>query len=50
MQPYSEKFKRKLVQRMSGPGAISASALSKEIGVAQGTLSRWLLAPVRSRG
>ena len=44
MQPYSEKFKRKLVQRMSGPGAISASALSKEIGVAQGTLSRWLLA------
>ncbi len=44
MQPYSDKFKRKMVQRMSGPGAISANALSKEIGIAQGTLSRWLVA------
>lgn len=44
MQPYSEKFKRKMVQRMSGPEPMSATALSKEIGIAQGTLSRWLLA------
>ena len=44
MQEYSEKFKRKMVQRMSGALPISANALSKEVGVAQGTLSRWLLA------
>lgn len=44
MQVYSEKFRRKMVQRMSGPEAVSATALSKEIGVAQATLSRWLLA------
>lgn len=44
MQEYSENFKRKMVQRMSGPRPISATALSKEIGVAQATLSRWLLA------
>ena len=43
MQEYSEKFKRKMVQRMSGPMPTSATALSKEVGVAQGTLSRWLL-------
>ena len=44
MQVYSEKFKRKMVQRMSGPSSVSASALSREIGVPQSTLSRWLLA------
>ena len=32
-----------MVQRMSGPGAVSATALSKEIGVSQSQLSRWLL-------
>jgi transposase len=44
MQGYSEKFKRKMVQRMTGPTPVSATALSKEVGVAQATLSRWLLA------
>src|SRR4051812_5830021 len=45
MQPeYSDKFKRKMVQRLSGPHAASANALSRETGVAQGTLSRWLIA------
>lgn len=44
MQEYSEKFKRKMVQRMSGPTPTSATALSKEVGVAQATLSRWLVA------
>lgn len=44
MQPYSEKFKRKMVQRMSGVHPTSATALSKDVGVAQATLSRWLLA------
>lgn len=42
MQPYSETFKRKQVQRMLLPNGPSAMALSKEIGVAQSTLSKWL--------
>ena len=37
---YPEIFKEKLVLRMSGPGRISANALSEEVGVAQGSLSR----------
>ncbi len=43
VQEYSESFKRKMVQRMSGPHARSATSLAKETGVAQATLSRWLL-------
>ncbi len=39
---YTDSFKSKMVQRLSGPGAISASRLSKEVGVSQGQLSRWL--------
>lgn len=40
--PYSEMFKRKMIQRMSGPQAISASALAKQVDVPQTTLSKWL--------
>jgi hypothetical protein len=36
---YSEAFKRRMVQKLSGPGAISAYALAKEEGVSQTTLS-----------
>lgn len=39
---YSEKFKEKMVQKMAGPGAMSALRLSKESGVGQPTLSTWL--------
>src|SRR5690606_3178760 len=44
-----------MVQRMTGPRPVSASALSREVGVAQATLSRWLLAagnvpPVKKPG
>jgi transposase-like protein len=39
---YTESFKAKMVQRMSPPNAISAMGLSKEIGVSQSQLSRWL--------
>ena len=39
---YSDGFKARMVQRVAGPEAISASALSKEVGVQQPTLSRWL--------
>jgi len=35
-------FKKRMVQRMVGPEGISATALSREVGVPQQTLSRWL--------
>ena len=40
--PYSEAFKRKMVQKMTGPDAISATALSKQVDVSQTSLSTWL--------
>jgi transposase len=39
---YSEKFKRKMVQRMLMPGGPSATALSSEVNIPQSTLSRWV--------
>lgn len=39
---YSSGFKTAMVKRLSGPDAVSALALSSEVGVAQTTLSRWL--------
>jgi len=39
---YSEKFKERMVERMLGERRLSASALSKEVGIGQPTLSRWL--------
>jgi transposase-like protein len=43
---YSEEFKNAMIQKMSGPLARSATALSEEVGIPQSTLSRWL----RDRG
>jgi transposase-like protein len=42
-RPYSEAFKRKMVERLIGKDAISAVQLSKESGVRQQNLSRWLM-------
>jgi transposase-like protein len=42
MQYFSDEFKRSLVVKMSVPGGRSASSLSKEVGISQSTLSRWL--------
>jgi transposase len=39
---YTEGFKARMVQKMLEPAARSATALSGETGVPQGTLSRWL--------
>jgi len=39
---YSNMFKNAMIQKMAGPGAISASALSKQVEVPQSTLSKWL--------
>ena len=41
MKPYSEAFKAKMVQKMTGAGAVSASGLSRQIGIHQTTLSEW---------
>lgn len=41
---YSAGFKRRMVQRLVGPSARSATALAVEVGVPQATLSRWLVA------
>ena len=35
-------MKTRMLKRLTGPEAMSATALSKETGIAQGTLSRWL--------
>lgn len=40
--PYSEKFKLRMIQRLTGPHAPSAMLLSREVGVPQPTLSLWL--------
>ncbi len=39
---YTPMFKNAMIQKMSGPDAISATALSKQIDVPQPTLSAWL--------
>ncbi len=44
LKRYSDGFKARMVERMTGPGKVSAGALSKEVGVPQPTLSLWLRA------
>ena len=39
---YSRRFKRTMVRKMAGPGGQTATALAKEAGVSQSSLSRWL--------
>lgn len=39
---YTEGFKANMVRRMAGPDGISATALAREVGVPQQSLSRWL--------
>lgn len=39
---YSAKFREKMLKKMTGPGAWSASSLGRETGVPAATLSRWL--------
>jgi transposase-like protein len=46
---YPAAYKAKMIRRMSGPRATSATALSRETGVAQATLSRWLKAAATVR-
>lgn len=39
---YSEKFKSRMVAKMLGPHAVSATVLAAEVGIHQPTLSGWL--------
>ncbi len=39
---YTEGFKSKMVKKMLGPPVVSATSLSKQVGVPQPTLSKWL--------
>ena len=39
---YTDMFKNAMIQKMTGPGAMSASALSEQVEVPQPTLSKWL--------
>jgi transposase len=39
---YSEDFKKAMVAKIAHPGGPSATALGKEVGVAQCTLSKWV--------
>lgn len=39
---YARTFKDRMVAKMTGPGARTATSLSKEVGVSQSTLSKWL--------
>ena len=42
MSTYSETFKTQMVQKLTSPGGPSALALSRQTGVSQTTLSRWV--------
>ena len=42
MSTYTTGFKGRMVQRMGGREGITATALAREVGVSQNTLSRWL--------
>ncbi|MSP19473.1 MAG: hypothetical protein EXR74_07875 [Bdellovibrionales bacterium] len=42
MQKYSEEFRQEMVKRLTMPGAPSAADLSREVGVSNGTLSKWV--------
>ena len=41
-KPFSVAFKQRMVQRLTGKNAVSATQLARETGVAQQNLSRWL--------
>jgi len=44
---YAENVKARMVRRMLGPDAMTATSLAGETGISQATLSRWLAASIR---
>lgn len=50
MMEYAENVKARMVRRMLGPDAVTATSLAQETGISQATLSRWRLAAVSIKG
>ncbi len=47
---YNDGFKTRMVKRMLGSERISANSLSREVGVSQSTLSKWMRLAKETRG
>lgn len=47
-QQYTDAFKRRMIERLCGPQAMTLMALSRETGVSKATLSRWRTAAKRA--
>jgi len=41
-RPFSQAYKEKMIERLTGKDAVSARQASQETGISQETLSRWL--------
>lgn len=41
-RPFSQAYKQKMIERLTGKDAVSARQASQETGISQETLSRWL--------
>src|SRR4051812_27567977 len=41
-RPFSQAYKQKMIERLTGKDAISARQASQETGISQATLSKWL--------
>ena len=41
-RPFSQAYKQKMIERLTGQDAVSARQASQETGISQETLSRWL--------
>jgi transposase len=44
---YADNVKARMVRRMVGPDAVSATSLATETGISQATLSRWRAASIK---
>lgn len=47
---YAENIRARMIRRMLGPDAVSATSLSQETGISQATLSRWRHAAASIQG
>lgn len=47
---YEESVKARMVRRMMGPDAVSATKLAAETGISQASLSRWLAMATKLKG
>jgi len=47
MMEYAANVKARMVRRMLGPDAVTATSLAGETGISQATLSRWLAASIK---